>query len=125
MRGIRSTPHRLARQRLGRLLCLMRLLSGDLVVRLASQNCSVGTWSSISPHKLARWGHGHPSRLLDLLGRDFVARLASDTCSGNGPERGYEPYLGYLVLRYPTAAPEPLGDSLELHVGFMLGVAYS
>jgi hypothetical protein len=90
--GTRSfvPPRGPIRRGLRRPLCLANLLDGDLVIHLASQTCSTGTWSSTSlrvdlvfclasqtcmvgtqsfasPHKLARRGIGHSSRHADLL----------------------------------------------------------
>jgi hypothetical protein len=52
-----------------------------LVVCLASQACSGGTWSFASHRGLARRRLGRLSRLADLLGMDLVARPASWACS--------------------------------------------
>jgi hypothetical protein len=82
----------------------------------SSQVQLVGTRLFALPCKLTRRGLGRPLRLADLLGRDLVVHLTSQTCSAgtwssapprglarsNGPKRGYEPYLGYPVPRYPT-----------------------
>jgi hypothetical protein len=85
----------------------------SLLVHLAE------TWSFSSPRRLARQRHGRSPcfadslggdfsrspRLVGSLGGDLVIRPALQTCSTNGPERGYGSHFGYLVPRYPTAAP--------------------
>jgi hypothetical protein len=104
--GTRSfaPPRGLARQGLGRLLRLTDLLGRDLVVHSALPTCLVGTWSSASPRRLARRGLGPLFRLADLLSGDLVVHLTLQTCSANGSERGYGPYLGYSIPRYPTVS---------------------
>jgi hypothetical protein len=49
-----APPREVARQGLGRLLCLARLLGRDLIACSTSQGCSVGSSSPTPPRKFAR-----------------------------------------------------------------------
>jgi hypothetical protein len=60
--------------------CLAGSLGGDLVVRPASQACSVRIWSSVLPRRLAWREFGRPSRVAGMLDRDLVVRIASYAC---------------------------------------------
>jgi hypothetical protein len=86
---------------------LAGLLGGDLIVCSASQACSARTWSFVPPHRFSRPRFGHPP--------------TSQVCSLNGSERGYGPYYGYPIPRYPTVAPEFSCDSMESGGGFLAG----
>jgi hypothetical protein len=73
-----------ALQRLGRPLCLARLLGRDFVAHSALQGfsietwspaprgCSVGSWLPTLPCKVAGQGLGRPLYLARLLDRDFL-----------------------------------------------------
>jgi hypothetical protein len=102
--GTRSfaSPCGLTRRGLGRPLHQADFLDGDSAVLLASQTCSTGSWSSAPPYELARHGLGRLLCFANLLGEDLIVRSASWTCSMNRSERGYRPYLRYLIPRYPT-----------------------
>jgi hypothetical protein len=75
---------KVAWQRLGRPLCLARLLGRDLVIRAASQGYSAGTWSPAPPRKIARQGLGRPLRLVRLLDESFLGFVwAPHSCVPN------------------------------------------
>jgi hypothetical protein len=92
-------------------LRLADLLDRDPVGRSASQPCLVGIWSVAPPRSPARHG---PSRLPCL-----AYLLDGETLVGK-KLMFYGPCFGYHVLRYPTAALEPLRNLHELLGGLLL-----